>query len=208
MAGVAALTAAQWVGLGLTAAAAGMSAYSSYQSGKATERAYKAQAEQDEANARQKALETSINEDTMRKESREKLARMSAAQSEAGLDGGTATTAYMSSFRNAEQDAMNLRYQGMSQWANYKNQAALNRFYGRQAFKQGQLGAWTSGLSGAAQMGAMYANYYTPNLNDKPKTTGNTLAGGNSASVATGGTSNYAGGYSYLGRNPYWFNRG
>ena len=34
MAGVAALTTAQWVELGLTAAAAGMSAYSSYQSGR------------------------------------------------------------------------------------------------------------------------------------------------------------------------------
>lgn len=200
MAGVAALTTAQWVELGLTAAAAGMSAYSSYQSGKATERAYKAQAEQDENNARQKALETSINEDTIRKESRAKLARMSAAQSEAGLDGGTATTSFMSSFRNAEQDAMNLRYQGMSQWANYKNQAALNRFYGKQAFKQGQLGAWTSGLSGAAQMGAMYADYYTPNLNDKPKTTGNALTGG----YAQGGT-NASGGYSYMGKNPYMF---
>ena len=200
MAGVAALTTAQWVELGLTAAAAGMSAYSSYQGGKAQEMAYKAQAEQDENNARQKALETSINEDTMRKESRAKLARMSAAQSEAGLDGGTATTSFMSSFRNAEQDAMNLRYQGMSQWQNYKNQAALNRFYGKQAFKQGQLGAWTSGLSGAAQMGAMYADYYTPNLNDKPKTTGNTLTGG----YAKGGT-NASGGYSYMGKNPYMF---
>ena len=106
----------------------------------------------------------------------------------------------MSSFRNAEQDAMNLRYQGMSQWANYKNQAVLNRFYGRQAFKQGQLGAWTSGLSGAAQMGAMYADYYTPNLNDKPKTTGNALTGG----YAQGGT-NASGGYSYMGKNPYMF---
>lgn len=197
MAGMTALSVASYA---LMAGSAAMAAYSSYQGGKATERAYKAQAEQDENNARQKALETSINEDTMRKESRAKLARMSAAQSEAGLDGGTATTSFMSSFRNAEQDAMNLRYQGMSQWANYKNQAALNRFYGRQAFKQGQLGAWTSGLSGAAQMGAMYADYYTPNLNDKPKTTGNALTGG----YAQGGT-NTLGGYSYMGKNPYMF---
>lgn len=191
MAGVAAIA--------LTGLAAGMSAYSSYQSGKATERAYNAQADQDEANARAKALETSINEDTMRKASREKLARMSAAQSEAGLDGGTATTAYMSSFTNAEQDAMNLRYQGMSQWQNYKNQAALNRFYGKQAFKQGQLGAWTSGIGGLAQMGAMYASNYTPKLNE-PKTAGTSLTGG----YAQGGTS-ALGGYSYMGKNPYMF---
>ena len=146
-----------------------------------------------------KSLETSINEDTARKQHRANLARMSAAQSEAGLEGGTATTSYMDSVRNSEQDVMNLRYQGMSQWQNYKNQAALNRFYGKQAFKQGQLGAWTAGLSGAAQMGSMYASSYTPKLNE-PKTTGNALTGG----YAQGGT-NALGGYSYMGKNPYMF---
>lgn len=200
MASVAALTAAQWVSLGLTAASAGMAAYSSYKGGKAQEKAYNAQAQQDEANARQKALETSINEDTMRREGRQKLARMSAAQSEAGLEGGTAETAYMSGVRNAEQDAMNLRYQGMSQWANFKNQAALNRVYGRQAFKQGQMGAWTAGLGGLAKMGSIYADSYTPNLTDKPNTAGNVMTSG-----YNGGTSNQLGGYSYLGRNPYMF---
>ena len=180
MAGLSALS------YGLMAASAGLAAYSSYQGGKAQERAYQAQAEQDEANARVKALETSINEDTARKQQRANLARMSAAQSEAGLEGGTATTAYMSSFRNAEQDVMNLRYQGMSQWANYKNQAALNRFYGKQAFKQGQLGAWTAGLGGLAQMGAMYASSYTPSYADLgkvqslDKTTGSFLANSSS----------------------------
>lgn len=197
MAGMTALSVASYA---LMAGSAAMAAYSSYKGGKAQEKAYNAQAQQDEANARQKALETSINEDTMRREGREKLARMSAAQSEAGLEGGTAETSYMSSVRNAEQDAMNLRYQGMSQWANYKNQAALNRFYGKQAFKQGQLGAWTSGIGGLAQMGSMYASSYTPKLNE-PKTTGNTLTGG----YDQGGTSNSLGGYSYMGKNPYMF---
>ena len=160
---------------GLVAASAGLAAYSAYQGGKAQERAYNAQAEQDEANARAKALETSINEDALRKERRAKLARMSAAQGEAGLEGGTATGAYMSSFINAEQDAMNLRYQGMSQWANYKNQAALNRFYGKQAFKQGQIGAWTAGLGGLAQMGSLYAMNYTPqSLPETTKLSGTT----------------------------------
>ena len=197
MAGMTALSVASYA---LMAGSAAMAAYSSYQGGKAQERAYNAQAEQDEANARQKALETSINEDTARKQQRANLARMSAAQSEAGLDGGTATTAYMSSVRNSEQDVMNLRYQGMSQWANYKNQAALNRFYGKQAFKQGQLGAWTAGLQGAAQMGSMYVSSHTPKLNE-PKTAGNALTGG----YAQGGTSNSLGGYSYMGKNPYMF---
>lgn len=196
MAGMTALSVASYA---LMAGSAAMAAYSSYKGGKAQERAYNAQAEQDEANARQKALETSINEDTARKQQRANLARMSAAQSEAGLDGGTATTAYMSSFRNAEQDVMNLRYQGMSQWANYKNQAALNRFYGRQAFKQGQLGAWTAGLSGLAQMGSTVASNYTP---ASGQTAGNTLSGGG---YAQGGTSTSLGGYSYMGKNPYAF---
>jgi len=166
MAGVSALTIA---GYALTAASAGLAAYSSYKGGKAQERAYNAQAAQDEANARQKALETSLNEDAARKQQRAKLAKMSAAQSEAGLEGGTAATSYMSSVRNAEQDVLNLRYQGMSQWQNYKNQAALNRFYGKQAFKQGQLGAWTAGLGGLSQMGSMYAANYTPDYSSLGK---------------------------------------
>ena len=166
MAGMTALSVASYA---LMAGSAAMAAYSACQGGKAQERAYNAQAEQDENNARQKALETSINEDTARKQQRANLARMSAAQSEAGLDGGTATTAYMDSVRNSEQDVMNLRYQGMSQWQNYKNQAALNRFYGKQAFKQGQLGAWTSGIGGLAQMGSMYASNYTPNYSSLGK---------------------------------------
>jgi hypothetical protein len=196
MAGMTALSVASYA---LMAGSAAMAAYSYYKGGKAQERAYNAQAEQDESNARQKALETSINEDTARKQQRGNLARMSAAQSEAGLEGGTATTAYMDSVRNSEQDVMNLRYQGMSQWANYKNQAALNRFYGKQAFKQGQLGAWTSGIGGLSQIGSMYASSYTPKFNE-PKTTGNTLTGG----YAQGGT-NSLGGYSYMGKNPYMF---
>ena len=163
------MTALSVASYALMAGSAAMAAYSAYQGGKAQERAYNAKAEQDENNARQKALETSINEDTARKQQRANLARMSAAQSEAGLDGGTATTAYMDSVRNSEQDVMNLRYQGMSQWQNYKNQAALNRFYGKQAFKQGQLGAWTSGIGGLAQMGAMYAANYTPNYSSLGK---------------------------------------
>ena len=187
MAGISTLTA---IGVGLTSASAGLSAYSSYQSGKAQERAYNAQAEQDEANARVKAMETSINEDTLRRQKRAELARMSAAQGEAGLEGGTATTAYMSSFRNAEQNAMNLRYQGMSQWAAYKNQAALNRFYGRQAFKQGQMGAWMAGLQGLAQMGSMAAMSYTPNSSDLGKvqtldnTTGSFLANASKSDIS------------------------
>lgn len=194
---MAGLTTAGYISLALTAAAGGLEAYSSYNGGKATERAYEAQAAQDEANARAKALETSINEDTLRREKRQELARMLAAQGEAGLEGGTATGAYMSSFRNAEQDAMNLRYQGMSQWANYKNQAALNRFYGKQAFKQGQMGRWVALGKTAASMATMGMMSGLGAVTTAAQTTGNSLA--------AGGSSTSLGGYSYLGKNPYMF---
>ena len=180
----------------VSAAAAGVSAY---QTGKAQKKAYQAQAEQDEANARQKALETSINEDTARRQGRAKLANMLAAQGEAGLEGGTATTSYMSGFRNVEQDVMNLRYQGMSQWANYKNQAALNRWNAGVAYKQGVMGALTAGLSGLAQAGSTAAAGYTPKT---PNTTGNTL-GGTSTNFGGKGWVDTKNQVSYLNK-PFW----
>ena len=187
--------------IAMTAASAAAAGVSAYQTGKAQKKAYQAQAEQDEANARQKALETSINEDTARRQGRAKLANMLAAQGEAGLEGGTATTSYMSSFRNVEQDVMNLRYQGMSQWANYKNQAALNRFYGKQAYRQGVMGLATAGLSGMAKAGSTAAANYTPNT---PNTTGNTL-GGTSTNFGGKGYVDTKRQVSYLGNNPYPF---
>lgn len=136
------------VGLGLTLLSTAMTTAAQYQQGRAQEAAYQAQANIDEQNAKNTALETSLNEDTLRKQNRQNLAKILAAQGEAGLSGGTASNAYLQSFKNAEQDALNLRYQGATQWQNYKNSASMNRYYGRNAKRTGTWGALASGISG------------------------------------------------------------
>lgn len=121
------------------------------QQGRTQERAYNAQADIDSANAKNKAIETSLNEDTLRRKQRQDLARIAGAQNEAGLVGGTAFGSYMQNLKNAEQDALNLRYEGMSQVQNYKNSAMLNRAYGRNAMSNARTSAWVQGIGGAAQ---------------------------------------------------------
>lgn len=125
---------------------------STIQQGKAQERAYNLQADLDEQNAQIKAKETSLNEDTLRKQNRQKLARIAGAQAEAGLVGGTATGSYLQSAMNAEQDALNLRYSGLSAWQNYKNNALYNRAYAKVAKKNALNSAYTQGLTGAASI--------------------------------------------------------
>lgn len=123
-----------------------------YQQGKAQARAYEVQAGIDEINARNKAMETSINEDTLRRQNRQRLAQIAGTQSENGLVGGTALNSYMVSMKNAEQDALNLRYSGMSQWQNYKNSAAFNRAYARTTRRNALNSMFMQGLSGAASI--------------------------------------------------------
>ena len=123
---------------------------STIQQGKAQAGAYAVQAEIDKQNAQRSAIETSINEDTLRRQNRQRLAQIAGAQAEAGLVGGTAEKSYFKSLEEAEQDALNLRYSGMSQWQNYKNSSAFNRAYAKQTKKNALNSAFTTGLSGAA----------------------------------------------------------
>ncbi len=149
----------------LMGAAAGLEATAAYKQGRAQEKAYNANAQINEENANNAALATSINEDTQRKANRQKLSRMAAAQGEAGLVGGTALKSYLESYENAEADALNIRYQGLSQWQNYKNQAKMDRYYGKASASAGKAGAVTALVKGAANMltyGAANYGWFTP----------------------------------------------
>ncbi|MBQ4493058.1 MAG: hypothetical protein II972_00415 [Elusimicrobiaceae bacterium] len=141
-----------WASMALMGVATAAEVASTIQQGKAQERAYNLQADIDEQNAERSAKEASLNEDTLRRQNRQKLAKIAGAQSEAGLSGGTATGSYLQSAMNAEQDALNLRYQGLSAWQNYKNNAAYNRAYAKISRKNALTSAYTQGLTGAAQI--------------------------------------------------------
>lgn len=151
--------------LGLTLLSTGLSMAQQYQQGRSEKAAYEAQARADENNARAVALETSINEDTVRRQNRQKLAAIRAEQSQAGLVGGTATGSYLQSFLNAERDALNLRYRGNSQWQNYMNSASLNRAYGKNAWRNAKWGIAATGVTGAAK--SFFAGANTGLFGDK-----------------------------------------
>lgn len=127
-------------------------AFSVYKQGQEDAASYKYAAAQDEKNARSVAAETAMAEDTQRRQNRKQLSQLSGAMAEGGLTGSTFERIFTDSARNLEQDAANIRYQGMSQWTNLKNSAAMNRFYAAQSLKNAKTNALLT-LSGATNVG-------------------------------------------------------
>jgi hypothetical protein len=106
-------------------------------------------------NAYRKRLETSINEDTMRRENRQKIARNIAASIEQGMgESSTTIGALGQEATKLEQNALNLRYEGLSAGenlaiqANYMNQQAkASKIAGKNAFNMSLIKAPISALS-------------------------------------------------------------
>lgn len=136
------------------------SALGTYKAGQEQAASYKYAAAQDEYNARLQAKESAAAEDAARRQNRQHLASLSAAMAENGLSGGSFDRIYAAGARNLEQDAQNLRYQGMSQWAGLKNSAAMNRFNAQQAKRNARFNTLLSLHGGAAQTLSSAANYY------------------------------------------------
>lgn len=156
------------IGTALMIATAGLGVASSIAKGIATQNQMEAQANALEANAEilqrnaaQKRLETSLNEDTQRRKNKLALAKSRAAMAEAGIsEGGTAIGVIGQSAADAEQDALNLRYQGESEAVNYLNNAKIMnanaenyREAGQNAFTTGLISGAFSGLSALATGG-------------------------------------------------------
>lgn len=133
--------------------------YGAHKQGKADASMYGFQARQDEENARAVALENAIAEDSLRKQNRKQLGELEARQAENGLSGSTFNRVLGSSAANLEQDALNLRYQGLTQWANYKNSAAMNRYGATMSRANARTNVWAQGLNTAVSMLGTYAMY-------------------------------------------------
>ena len=133
--------------------------YGAHKQGKADASMYGFQARQDEENARAVALENAIAEDSLRKQNRKQLGELEARQAENGLSGSTFDRVLGSSAANLEQDALNLRYQGLTQWANYKNSAAMNRYGATMSRANARTNVWAQGLNTAVSMLGTYAMY-------------------------------------------------
>lgn len=131
------------VGMGIAAAASTiMQGYGEKQEAKYQAKVADANANILRQNAYRKRLETSINEDTMRRQNRETLAKNTAAAIEQG--GGNSQTTIGALGQQAttlEQNALNLRYEGLSAAENYdisanymNQQAKATRRQGKNAF--------------------------------------------------------------------------
>jgi len=125
---------------------------------------FQAQAQQTNAtiaqqNAHNQLLVTDANEDQKRRKSAMQLGEQRASLLTAGIGAdGSASDAIGQSAANAELDALNIRYQGQLQAANYTNQSLMDTAQAgasnqsaHNAIQAGYIGAASSLLSGAAK---------------------------------------------------------
>lgn len=149
------------VGWAMTA----LSAYGAIMGGKAEAaqaqaqaNAYTQQAQLDEANAKVRLQQADAQEEAVRRETRRRLGQLRGEiiQSGTGL-GGSNAAIYQQSARDAELDALNVRYGGLMEARGLMNQASANRYnaaaakaQGKAAKRAGYMRAGTSILTGMA----------------------------------------------------------
>lgn len=144
-----------------TAASAALEGYGQYQQGKAEARANNQNADILRKNAAKKRLENAINEDIARSEARRDMSRKRVNLSASGTLDSSSATSYLGQLSaDYEQNAQNMRYSGMSEAANYTQQANLQQYYGRtarqngrNAFYMGLIGGGVQGVSTYGRMG-------------------------------------------------------
>lgn len=142
-----------------TAIATVAQGYASYQEGKEQKKIADANADILRANADQKRLETSINEDQKRKENRQIVARNLAAAAEMGVQNSSTTLGFLGQqAATLEQNALNLRYEGLSAATRLDNEANYSNYQGKIAKQQGKRAFKLSFLSAAANGMRTYYN--------------------------------------------------
>lgn len=116
-----------------------MQGYQAYQQGKDQKKAYDKNAEILRQNAAKKRLETSLNEDIIRSQNRQKMSKARAAFSELGMSTSATTSGVLGQMSaNQENNALLTRYQGETEAVNYMNQANMQNYYGRVAKANGK----------------------------------------------------------------------
>lgn len=135
------------IAIGLAAAGATLAqGYSQYKQGKYQAEVYNAQADVYKDAAYRKRLDTAINEDTQRKENRRDLARNIAASNEQGMGSSQTTVGALGQYAtDYERNALNIRYEGLSQAESLSDQASTYNYMGKFAKQQGK-NAWNASL--------------------------------------------------------------
>jgi len=140
----------------LAAASTGLQVASSITAGNAAARSANWNAAQMDSQALRTLRVVNAQEDQLRAQQAKELGRERAAWGQSGLGfGGSALDAMIESARNAELDALNLRYGGTVQANDLRNQGQISRWEGRMARRAGYIGAGTALLSGASQFAGL-----------------------------------------------------
>ena len=180
----------------LMIAGTALQAVGAIQQGNAQAAQYKAQAQANEYNAKVQRAQAeaagqqwSAREDLQRKQARQVIGQQLAASAESGvLLNGTASDLFRQSLVNAEQDALNIRYDGELNRVGLLNQAQLSDYEGAAA-RSAAKSARTSGyLSAAASIaGGAYAYSKLPGAGPTPSVSGTGLRVGGGTGLRVGG---------------------
>ncbi len=139
--------------VGVMAAGAGLGAYGSYQQGKAEKAMYKYNAAVAENEALQQERLGVIEQDELLDQRRKQLATITTLYGKSGvMMAGSPVDTTMETSKVMTLDASLVRWNHKVKSTQFKNQAQLDRYSGKQAFKAGQIGAWSSILGGGSQI--------------------------------------------------------
>lgn len=159
------------------------------QAGEAEKKASDYNAEILKRNAKQARLEGTLNEDAQRSQNRQELSSARAAMGELGMSDSQTTTGLLAQEAAiGEQNAINQRYGYETEANRYMADANLEKYYGKQAQRQGRNAFYMGLLSGASSALSSIAGAKSQNPNSSntqtaaPKggnVTGQGISGGN-----------------------------
>ena len=142
---------------------AGIGAYAASESAAAAERQSKYNKRLAENQAQAAKNAAAVAEDTQREHDRRILAQQRALVGGAGLSTeGSALLVMIDSAKQAELDAVRVRYGGELQAGGLEDQAGLFGASAREARRAGAVGVGTTLLTGASNVAGAYARYKAP----------------------------------------------
>lgn len=152
--------------LAVTIAAAGASAYGTYEQGKAQEDAAKYNQKIAENQAALAQQQADIDSDTMKEKHRRMLAEERTIEGASGTEttSGSPLLVVSDSARQMQRDIYLTKYGGAVRAGGFQQQAGLQGLYARTYGRQAEVGAGVSLLSSGARIGgqAYYGRYGSP----------------------------------------------
>ena len=141
----------------ITAVAAFGGAYMQYEQGQEQKKAYEANAEIAKADAAATEQKTQYDETAHRENVKRILSRQRALYGSSGVEmQGSPLLVMQDTAAQGEMDALAIRYGGDVEAARKRSEANVMKMQGKSAERLGMIGAGTTLLSGAGQIGRMY----------------------------------------------------